>query len=75
MTEVTVREPRTLLFDLEVRAAGGGNLRQVGDAEHLEGLAKAAQLFPYHRRHAAADARIDLVEDSVLSGWSAAPGS
>ncbi|MNV03626.1 hypothetical protein D3C71_939030 [compost metagenome] len=46
-----------------MRVALGGDLRQMGDAQHLALLAQGAQLVPDDVGHGAADARIDLVED------------
>ena len=67
VTEVTVRGPATRLLDVEVGRAGGGNLRQVRDAEDLEALAERAQLLAHHRRDPPADAGVDLVEDERLA--------
>ena len=44
-------------------AGEGGDLRQVGDAEHLVALGKAGEGFADERPGAAADAFVDLVQD------------
>src|SRR5947208_11583669 len=51
------------LRDPHVVGGAGGDRRQVGDAEDLAALRGCGELLRHHRRHAAADARVDLVED------------
>ena len=60
------------LLDQEVPVGGGRDLRQVRDAEHLRGRGELAQLVGQHARGAAADARVDLVEDEHLGGAAVA---
>src|SRR3990172_968114 len=50
-------------LDAEVLMAVGGQLRQVGDAQHLVVARQAPQLLPHDAADAPADPLIDLVED------------
>ena len=50
------------LLDPEVALRERGDLRQVGDAEHLALLAEAAQPFAHRARRLASDTGVDLVE-------------
>ena len=58
---------RHRLRDLKMRVPAGRDLRKVRDAEHLIGLADAAEVLPHHVRHPAADAGVDFVEDQRLA--------
>ena len=54
------------LLNSELRRAARGDLREVGNAQHLEPRAKSLEPRAYDVRNAAADARIDFVEDQRL---------
>jgi hypothetical protein len=54
-----------LLRDPQLMVRLGGDLRQVGDAQHLAVRRECAQLSPDHFRDRAADAGVDLVEDEA----------
>ena len=56
------------LRDLEVGRAVRGDLRQVGDAQHLEPLRQPLQPAADHVGDCPADAGVDLVEDQGLAG-------
>ena len=63
------------LLDLEVRVGGGGNLRQVRDAQYLKCGPERAQFRADDISHPPADAGIDLVEDQPRGlGASGPPG-
>ena len=66
-TEVTVRPFRTDLGDPELRGAAGGDLREVGDTQHLEFGAQVLKARADHVGDLSADSRVDLVEDQRAS--------
>ena len=49
---------------MPIRCASG--LRQVGDAEHLDGMREEGDLFRHLEPHLAADAHVDFIEYQSL---------
>ena len=67
----TRRLDARVLDDREVARAERGDLRQVGDAQHLAALAQLAQPRADGARGLTADAGVDLVEDERASAAEA----
>ena len=66
-TSVSVRPRSTRLRTAQWASASDGDLGQVGDAQDLVGAGDRLELAPHDLGHAAADARVHLVEDQGLA--------
>ena len=69
---VTVRLASSGFFHVKVAIGKAGNLRQVGDAQHLGIASQPLQALAHALRHAAADTRVNLIKDK---GNIAPPGA
>ena len=58
-----VRPPSICLRDPEVLVAKGGQLGQVGDAQHFVPAAQLPELFTDHHTDSPADALVDFIKD------------